>query len=74
MPITDFLERNAKNWPDDIALVEINPDREGRKTSNWAEFSLVETDPETAYRRELTDSPICCLPQGPKRATRSRFC
>ena len=54
MPITDFLERNAKNWPDDVALVEINPDREGRQNDNWAEFNLVETDPETAYRRELT--------------------
>ena len=54
MPITDFLERNAKNWPEDVALVEVNPDREGRKNSNWAEFSLVETDPETAYRREMT--------------------
>ncbi len=54
MPITDFLERNAKNWPEDVALVEVNPDREGRKNSNWAEFNLVETDPETAYRREMT--------------------
>ena len=54
MPITDFLERNAKNWPDDVALVEINPDREGRQNDNWAEFNLVETDPETAYRREMT--------------------
>ena len=54
MPITDFLERNAKNWPEDIALVEVNPEQEGRQQNNWAEFNLVESDPEQAYRRELT--------------------
>ena len=26
MPITDFLERNAKIYPSDVALVEINPE------------------------------------------------
>ena len=54
MPITDFLERNANNYGNDICLVEINPEREGRKDNNWAEFSLVEADIETAYRREIT--------------------
>ena len=27
MPITDLLERNAKLYGNDIALVEINPER-----------------------------------------------
>ena len=26
MPITELLERNAREFPKDIALVEINPD------------------------------------------------
>ena len=26
MPITDFLERNAREFPNDICLVEINPE------------------------------------------------
>ena len=26
MPITDFLERNAREYPNDICLVEINPE------------------------------------------------
>ena len=31
MPITDFLIRNAKLYPDDIALIEANPEvREAR--------------------------------------------
>mgnify|MGYP000635800420 CR=1 FL=1 len=26
MPITELLERNAREFPEDIALVEINPE------------------------------------------------
>ena len=26
MPVTDYLERNAKLYPDEVALVELNPD------------------------------------------------
>ena len=26
MPVTDFLERNAKLYPNEVALVELNPD------------------------------------------------
>ena len=37
MPITDFLTKNAAFYPDDVALVEVNPRiREGRGTS-WLE-------------------------------------
>ena len=25
MPITELLERNAANYPNDVALIEINP-------------------------------------------------
>ena len=32
MPITDYLERNAREYGNDVALVEINPDvQETRK-------------------------------------------
>ncbi len=54
MPITHFLEKNAATIGDEIALVEINPEREGRKTMNWEEFALVEADAEGAYRRQIT--------------------
>ena len=31
MPITDYLERNAREYGNDVALVEINPDVQGRE-------------------------------------------
>ena len=31
MPVTDFLERNAEKYPDDIALVELNPDENDKR-------------------------------------------
>lgn len=55
MPITDFLERNAKIYPNDIALVEINPERLPDKNITWHEYSLIETAAENEkYRREIT--------------------
>ncbi len=54
MPITEFLERNAREHPDDVALVEVNPEHAERGES-WREFSLVEPSAERiAYRREIT--------------------
>ena len=55
MPITEILNKNAELWPDDIALVEINPKNEeigGRVT--WRDYSLIEANPNEFYRREIT--------------------
>ena len=46
MPITEFLERNAKMWGDDTALVEINPENESNRQENWREYELIEGAPE----------------------------
>ena len=55
MPITDFLERNAKIYPNDVALVEINPEKQPSKNMTWREYSLIETAAESdKYRREIT--------------------
>ena len=55
MPITDFLERNAKIFPNDVALVEINPERQPDKNLTWREYNLIETAAESdKYRREIT--------------------
>ena len=55
MPITDFLERNAKIYPNDVALVEINPEKQPEKNITWREYNLIETASESdKYRRELT--------------------
>ena len=55
MVITDFLERNARLYRDEPALVEINPSEERDKATTWREFSLIERNrPDEPYRREIT--------------------
>lgn len=55
MPITDFLERNAKIYPNDVAIVEVNPEKQPAKNITWREFNLIDTASEgDRYRRELT--------------------
>ncbi|MBR6796289.1 MAG: acyl--CoA ligase [Clostridia bacterium] len=54
MPITDFLEKNAKFYPNDIALVEINPELQHNRALTWREYSLIESAPGGKYRREIT--------------------
>ncbi len=54
MPITDFLEKNARLWPDDVALVEINPELQPTGPITWKEFNLIVTAPGGRYRREMT--------------------
>jgi long-chain acyl-CoA synthetase len=51
--ITEILERNARQYGSDVALVEINPERrEERRT--WREYALIEPEGGRAYRREIT--------------------
>ena len=54
MIITDFLERNARQFPNDVALVEINPEIKEDRRVTWKEFELIEPNPKTSYRREIT--------------------
>ena len=54
MIITELLERNAKLYPDEVALVEINPANQPDANLSWREFSLIESTPGEKYRRELT--------------------
>jgi acyl-CoA synthetase (AMP-forming)/AMP-acid ligase II len=54
MPITDILERNCKLYGDDTCLVEINPDIQEKKRVTWKEYELIEPDPVSHYRREIT--------------------
>ena len=54
MVITDFLERNARLYGDEAALVEINPSEERDNAVTWRDFSLIEnTRPDLPYRREI---------------------
>lgn len=54
MVITELLERNAKLFPNDTALVEVNPAVKPQPNQTWREYSLIETTPGGRYRREMT--------------------
>lgn len=55
MVITDFLEKNARLYGADIALVEINPSEERDKAITWRDFNLIESStPDAPYRREMS--------------------
>ena len=55
MVITDFLERNARLYGAETALVEINPSEERDRAITWRDFSLIEnTRPDLPYRREIS--------------------
>ena len=53
--LTDYLERNARLWGMETALVEINPSEERDRAKTWREFNLIENaNPDAPYRRELS--------------------
>ena len=54
MPITEFLEKNARLHPDEVSLVEINPANQPEKNTTWREFNLIEAAEGDRYRREMT--------------------
>ena len=55
MVITDFLERNARLYGAESALVEINPSEERDNAVTWRDFNLIENaNPDAPYRRELS--------------------
>ena len=54
MPIFNYLERNARLYPQDVALVEINPANVPDPSVSWREYNLIEANPGDKYRREIT--------------------
>ena len=52
--IPQILERNAREWPNDVALVEINPQELEKRNTTWREYSLIESNPLEAFRSEIT--------------------
>ncbi len=54
MPITEILKKNADFYPNDTALVEINPQLEGQEHITWREYALIESRRGDAYRKEIT--------------------
>lgn len=80
MVITDYLERNARLYGGDIALVEVNPSEERDAAVTWRDFNLIESaNPDAPYRRELSWKDFDCranrfanllLSRGIKRGTK----
>ena len=54
MPITEFLVNNAKNYKDEVALVEINPEIQEKSRKTWREYELIQPNPSNSGRSEMT--------------------
>ena len=54
MPVIDFLERNARLYPDEVALIELNPAENDTHGKTWKEYNLIEPGRFVPYRREIT--------------------
>ena len=54
MLITEVLEKNAKFYPNEVSLVEINPAKRPNAQMTWKEFNLIEAAAGDKYRREMT--------------------
>ncbi len=54
MPITEILEKNAKLYGNETALVEISPHFEPESRVTWRDYSLVQPQPGETFRREIT--------------------
>ncbi len=54
MVVTELLERNAKLYGNEVALVELNPEQEDTRRTSWKESELIEPTRFAPYRREIT--------------------
>ncbi len=54
MPITNYLEKNAREHGDEVALIELNPEQKETRRVSWKEYSLIEQTDAQPYRREIT--------------------
>ena len=55
MVITEYLERNARLYGMETALVEINPSEERDAAVTWRDYNLIESaNPDAPYRREIS--------------------
>lgn len=54
MPITDILAKNAIDYRDEVALVEITPNNEEKPRVTWKNYALIETGSANQTRYEMT--------------------
>lgn len=54
MTVIDYLIHNAKEYGDEVALVELNPEEADNRRITWKEYELIEPSRFEPYRREIT--------------------
>lgn len=54
MVITKILEKNALEYPNDVSLIEVNPELAEKAHITWKDYELVMPGSETFYRRQMT--------------------
>jgi len=54
MPITEFLERNARLYGNEKCLTEINMELQEEHKLTWLDYELIENNPAGEYRRDMT--------------------
>ncbi|MCQ2549274.1 MAG: acyl--CoA ligase [Lachnospiraceae bacterium] len=54
MTVIDYLMHNAKEYGDEVALVELNPEEADNRRITWKEYELIEPSRFEPYRREIT--------------------
>ncbi len=59
MTIIDALNQNALQYPNETALVEINPHLEEQSRITWRDYALMQPQPGEPFRREITWLDFC---------------
>lgn len=54
MTVIDYLVNNAKDYCDEVALVELNPEEADKRRITWKDYDLIEPSRFEPYRREIT--------------------
>lgn len=54
MTVIDYLINNARDYGDEVALVELNPEEADKRRITWKEYELIEPSRFEPYRREIT--------------------
>jgi len=60
MTIIDLLTHNALQYPEETALVEVNPKFEPTSRMTWKDYSLTEPTPGEPFRREISWREFDC--------------
>lgn len=54
MTVIDYLKRNASEYGDEVALIELNPEEADKRRITWKEYDLIEPSRFEPFRREIT--------------------